>query len=896
MANISILEPIMLVFLLFLLSYISIANSTPRYTAVDNIPLNCGSVGNLTDGDKRIWIGDMEPSKFAPIEERNQKSVTSEPQSQDSSIEPVPYGTARLSYSQFTYVFPVTSGPKFVRLYFYADSYSGFDESLAFFTVKANNKFTLLRNFSASILANYSGELTRTLSKEFCINVEKDQKLNLTFIPTPSTASSRFFAFVNGIEIVSMPTYLYYSSEENQRRPFDVDQHDQLLIENSTALEMIHRLNMGGSSISPNGDTGMFRAWSQDSPYLLSGGVIPRQPNLELKYTAIPNDTAPDDVYRSAITMGPNITWNLLSNLTWGLPVDPGFNYLVRLHFCEIEPSITMPGQRPFIIYIDNKTAAPMADVIMWSDGRDTPVFQDYVVMIREMRVDQDKSTLFIALHPGKSTNAIYDAILNGAEVFKLSDSNNNLAGPNPSSALLPSPPPAQQPGSTSNSRKTRFIAIGTSVGLFLALLTLLCCVVVWKLRKSKRYGSYYPVSKCWFWSDQNKGKSKRTKASSLPEGLCRQFSLEEIKTATRNFDEELVIGVGGFGKVYRGFVDDGTMLVAIKRLNPESKQGPKEFWKEIEMLSQLRHVHLVSLIGYSNDEREMILVYDYMSNGTLREHLYDTDKDSLPWIQRLEICIGAACGLNYLHTGLKHPIIHRDVKTTNILLDENCVAKVSDFGLSKEGQDDKAVSTMVKGTFGYLDPDYARRRQLTEKSDVYSFGVVLFEVLCARKALNPRLEEEQWNLANWARKCIQNGTMGEIIDLNLLGKLAPNCFKVYVDIAESCVRDQGSQRPTMNDVMDKLSFALQLQKEADVAKEKVNPDGKETYTEVLSFHVSDITETRRCNNIFSGHVSESNSGTWLTSNNTGMTYPSLDSDTVKCEDVFTDTSNVSKA
>ncbi|KAG6720833.1 hypothetical protein I3842_03G082200 [Carya illinoinensis] len=856
MGNISRLKPILLVFLLFLLSHISITTSTPRYIPVVNIALNCGSDGNLKDNPPDL--GD-----------------------------PVPYETARLSYSQFTYVFPVIPGPKFVRLYFYAVSYSGFDGSLAFFTVKANSKFTLLRNFSASILADYLGK-SRQLSKEFCINVEEDQKLNLTFIPMPSTASSRFFAFVNGIEIVSMPTNLYYSNPENSNPPY-VGQSSQFPIDNNRALEMIHRLNIGGSSLSPTEDTGMFREWS-DSRYLLSGGVIPRQPNLTPKYSKIPNYTAPDEVYRSAITMGPNITWNLQSNLTWGLPVDPGFNYLVRLHFCEIEPSIKMAGERPFIIYIDNKTAEDNADVIMWSEGRDTPVFQDYVV-----RVDQDKSTLFIALHPGKATNAIYDAILNGAEVFKLNDGN-NLAGPNPASTLLPSPPPAQQTASTSNSRKTRFIAIGTGVGLFLALLTLACCVVVWKLRSSKRYGSYYPVSKCWFWSDQNKGKSSRTKASSLPEELCRQFSLEEIKTATHNFNEELVIGVGGFGKVYKGFIDDGTTTVAIKRLNPESKQGAKEFWKEIEMLSQLRHVHLVSLIGYSNDEREMTLVYDYMSNGTLREHLYDTNKDPLSWIQRLEICVGAACGLNYLHTGVKHPIIHRDVKTTNILLDENYVAKVSDFGLSKEGQDDKAVSTMVKGTFGYLDPDYARRRQLTEKSDVYSFGVVLFEVLCARKALNPKLEEEQWNLANWARKCIEKGTMGEIIDPNLMGKVAPECFKVYVDIAESCVRDQGSQRPTMNDVMDKLNFALQRQKEANAAKEKVNPYGRETYTEVLSFHVSDTTEACRYNNIFSGHVSESDSGTWLTTNNTGMTYPSLESDTVKCEDVFTDTSNISKA
>ncbi|KAG2715477.1 hypothetical protein I3760_03G079600 [Carya illinoinensis] len=893
--KISRLKPILLVFLLFLLCHISIATPTPRYIPVDNITLSCGTHGNSTDKIQRNWLGDIEPSKFAPIEERNQKSVASNARSQDPSVETVPYMTARLSYSQFTYVFPVTSGPKFVRLYFYADSYSDFDGSLAFFTVQANSKFTLLTNFSASILANYLGGSKR-LSKEFCINVEEDQKLNLTFIPTPSATSSRFFAFVNGIEIVSMPTYLYYSNPENSSPPY-VGQNGPFSIDNNRALETILRLNMGGTSISPTRDTGMFREWSPDSPYLLSGGVIPRQPDLILKYSAKPNYTAPDDVYRSAITMGPNITWNLHSNLTWGLPVDSGFNYLVRLHFCEIEPTITMAGERPFIIYIDNKTAEANADVIMWSGGRDTPWYQDYVVTIQKMGVDQDNSTLFIALHPGKATNAIFDAILNGAEVFKLSDSNNNLAGPNPASTLLPSPPPAQQTASTSNSRTTRFITIGTGVGLFLALLTLACCVVFWKLRLCKRYGSYYPISKCRFWSDQNKGKSTRTKASSLPEELCRQFSLEEIKTATHNFDEALVIGAGGFGKVYKGFIDDGTMIVAIKRLNPESKQGPEEFWKEIEMLSQLRHVHLVSLIGYSKEEREMILVYDYMSNGTLQEHLYDTDKDPLPWIQRLEICVGAACGLNYLHTGVKHPIIHRDVKTTNILLDENCVAKVSDFGLSKEGQDDKAITTMVKGTYGYLDPDYARRRQLTEKSDVYSFGVVLFEVLCARKALNRKLEEDQWNLANWARKCIEKGTMGEIIDPNLMGKIAPECFKVYVDIAESCVRDQGSQRPTMNDVMDKLSFALQRQKEADAAKEKVNPYGRETYTEVLSFHVSDTTETHRYNNIFSRHVSQSDStGSWLTTNNSGMTYPSLESDTVKCEDVFTGTSNVSKA
>ena len=307
-------------------------------------------------------------------------------------------------------------------------------------------------------------------------------------------------------------------------------------------------------------------------------------------------------------------------------------------------------------------------------------------------------------------------------------------------------------------------------------------------------------------------------------------------------------------------------------------------------MLSQLRHGHLVSLIGYCNDESEMILIYEYMTNVTLSDHLFDTKNDPLTWKQRLEICIGCACGLHYLYMCMKNPIIHRDVKATNILLDDKWRAKVSDFGLSKMGLDQTIVTTNVKGTPRYLDPDYARRLQVNEKTDVYSFGVVLLEVLCDRKAVNSKLGHEQLHLPSWAQKCIENGTIYEIIDPYLKGKIAPECFKVYVEVAESCVRDHGIQRPTMNDVMERLEFASDLQQNADVEQEKINPSADITYQEVRSFRVS---QNINVHNV--GPMLESETGDGLSLFNSGLsTNRSLDSNSVTgtSRDIFTNNSN----
>ncbi|GKE37609.1 concanavalin A-like lectin/glucanase [Tanacetum coccineum] len=298
---------------------------------------------------------------------------------------------------------------------------------------------------------------------------------------------------------------------------------------------------------------------------------------------------------------------------------------------------------------------------------------------------------------------------------------------------------------------------------------------------------------------------------------ICNHFSLDEIRSATKDFSEAFVVGQGGFGKVYKGyFKDRSSMVVAVKRSNSTSSQGAPEFRAEVEMLSKLRHCNLVSLIGYCNEGTEMALVYEYMSQGSLEDHIHKSGSP-LSWLRRLKICIGAARGLDYLHTGTgtQHGIVHRDVKSSNILLDENFAAKISDFGLAKvtpTNQTHTHVSTGVKGTFGYMDPCYFYSGKLTRKSDVYAFGVVLLEVMCGRPAVDESLDEDQWGLAPWAQDRIREGKLNRIIDSRLTGQISSKCLKKFGDIACRCLHDIPNQRPTMAEIVARLEAILSLQ------------------------------------------------------------------------------------
>lgn len=830
-------------------------------TSDDHYLLSCGSdvmAAGTPSIDYRTWYSDKN-STFSDSFSSTTAATTIPTLS-------VPFTTARVFTTNFTYTFPVLPGPKFIRLFFYPSPYPYSNPSAglslssaeAYITVKANSDHLLLRNFSAYL--NFNQTLEQFVQKEFYVQVTHSI-LQLTI--SPSQPGSH--AFLNGIEVVSVPENLYIGSTP----PVVVGGLSTTFnITPTTALENAYRVNVGGTDVTDSGI--MYRHWEPDFPnYLVKTftGFPGTNTTITVTYASwTPNYSAPTEVYQTFRSMGIiSKSLNLRNNVTWRFEVDLGFSYLVRLHWCEIVVDVNSRNYRVFNVYIDGQIAEENVDIFGWV-GRDKATYKDYVVY-KDIGDGSSKGTLELAMHPYTKSDPIADdTLLNGLEIFKMNRSDGSLDAPNPS-RTLPTTPTNQTQKSASNLIPA---IVGAVVGAIL-LAALLSFLLISRRRKWSKMsagssGTTSSKSKRLLSSAKSAGTTQRSSAGgSLPSHLCRYFSLADIRNATSDFSSSLIIGHGGFGNVYKGTVNSetGPITVAIKRLNPLSGQGAREFTTEIELLTKLRHLHLVSLIGYCDEAGEMILVYEFMSHGTLRDHLYPSNTDhktEITWCKRLEICIGAARGLHYLHTGTERMIIHRDVKSTNILLDVKWVAKVSDFGLSKigpTGADYSHVSTAVKGSFGYVDPEYYRRQQLTEKSDVYSFGVVLFEVLCARAAVNPTLPKEQVNLRIWARRNQVSGTLDTIVDPTLKGQIVPESLRKFGEVAESCVRDEGAQRPSMADVIWGLEFALQLQMEAEA---KSTVDENDVVATNITSPTTDTTVPL---------ITSSGENTWTSTNDT---------------------------
>ncbi|XP_031103062.1 probable receptor-like protein kinase At2g23200 [Ipomoea triloba] len=663
------------------------------------------------------------------------------------------YQTARIFKNPSYYELEIDQiGIYVVRLHFYPFSSSQNILSLARFDVAVSKVL---------VLSNFSVPNKTSVFKEFLVSV-KDSKFRVEFNPQESS-----FAFINAIEMFVAP--------ENFIPGW------ALSGTGDNVFQVIHRINVGGSVIPPGNDT-LMREWVGDDRFLFSKGMAKNV----TQYSKKPNYfnggaseyDAPDYVYQTAkegSTTGQNRDQRF--NVTWSFDVEENVGHFVRLHFCNIISEVENGTE--FNVYVNGG----LSRLIRLQDYNSSPASPFYF----DCEVESDGSGVMNISVGVLGDDLSPAAFLNGVEIMQVIEREGN-----------------------SGVKRWVFVVIsGCLVVVVLAGIVLFCCLKSRRRKPGEGDGGGTEMTSVFCMSpDMN---------------LDLRVPLVEVILATNSFDPKNMIGEGGFGKVYKGTLQNG-VKVAVKRSEPGHGQGLQEFHTEIMVLSRIRHRHLVSLIGYCSEQEEMILVYEFMEKGTLRDHLYSFKPQQpgsgrssgsvsvLSWDQRLEICIGAAKGLHYLHTGLDGPIIHRDIKSANILLDENYVAKVADFGLSRSGPNDFShISTDVKGSFGYLDPEYFRSLQLTQKSDVYSFGVVLLEALCARPAVNNMLVREEVNLADWGMFWQKKGELDKIIDPLLVGKIDPNSLRKFGETVEKCLQEYGVDRPNMVDVVWDLKYALQL-------------------------------------------------------------------------------------
>ncbi|KAL0301396.1 UNVERIFIED_CONTAM: putative LRR receptor-like serine/threonine-protein kinase [Sesamum radiatum] len=539
-------------------------------------------------------------------------------------------------------------------------------------------------------------------------------------------------------------------------------------------------INCGGKEVNINNKTiydadleargASMYYWKQNWAFSSTGNFMDNDLDsdnyIETNISMLYNVTAPvSELYRTARVSPLSLTY-------YGLCLLNG-NYTVQLHFAEImftnDSSFNSLGRRIFDVYLQGKLVLKDFDIAAEAGGPGRPIIKTFTAVVTS-------HTLKIHLYwAGRGTTGIPKRGTYGPLISAISVDPNFK-------------PPVHH-------KKFRTALVAGTIAGAVCFLTLILCF----MHEKGYFGGKISAD-------------KELRGLDLQTGL---FTLRQIKAATKNFDPENKIGEGGFGSVYKGLLSDGT-IIAVKQLSSKSKQGTREFVNEIGMISALQHPNLVKLYGCCVEGNHLMLIYEYMENNCLSRVLFGKDatqKLKLDWPTRRKISLGIARGLAYLHEDSRVKIVHRDIKTSNVLLDKDLNAKISDFGLAKLNEDDKThISTRIAGTIGYMAPEYAMRGYLTNKADVYSFGVVALEIVSGKSNTNYRPKEDFVYLLDWAYVLQERGSLLELVDPDLGSAYSSEEAMVLLNVALLCTNAAPTLRPTMSQVVSMLEGRTPVQ------------------------------------------------------------------------------------
>nr|GMD50013.1 nodulation receptor kinase-like [Ipomoea batatas] len=511
------------------------------------------------------------------------------------------------------------------------------------------------------------------------------------------------------------------------------------------------------------------------------------------------------------------------------------YNYVLHLHLFELNDSV-QAGQRVFDIYINNEMRQ-RADILA-SNSRYQVVVLNFTAN-RFLNLTLAKASNVSQLGPICTAYEILQALPwtketapeEGDTIINVKNELLQHRKIHYSSKFLSSIKESNitTANTTSNgnrsSKPTSAIVIAAAVGGSVISIVAIIIIVVYLYKRRARVLRSYSMKRHSM--TRNAIYSMPCTDTSSSKSTPQYFTLAYIMSATQNY--MTLIGEGGFGSVYRGTLPDGEE-VAVKVRSATSTQGTREFDAELNLLSAIRHENLVPLLGYCCENDQQILVYPFMSNGSLQDRLYGeaSKRKILDWPTRLSIALGAARGLLYLHTFAERCVIHRDVKSSNILLDHSMCAKVADFGFSKYApqEGDSGTSLEVRGTAGYLDPEYYSTQHLSTKSDVFSFGVVLLEIVSGREPLNVKRPRNEWSLAEWAKLQIRNSTVEEIVDPGIKGGYHAEALWRVVEAALACIEPYSAYRPCMADIVRELEDALIIENNASEYMKSIDSFG----------------------------------------------------------------------